>query len=88
MAEHICNICIHEQACAAEYSVDKCPHFTNSYDVAPVRHARWEAHPQAPDVGNVYVCSLCKMNVDGFVKRWYNYCHNCGARMDLEVCDD
>ena len=40
MAEHICNICIHEQICAMlsdfEYSADKCPFFMNAADVEPV----------------------------------------------------
>lgn len=56
-------------------------------DAEKVRHARWKRHPQAPAVGDLYVCSLCKMNVDNFEKRWFNYCPNCGATMDLEVSD-
>ena len=45
-------------------------------DVAPVRHGRWEKNDD-------YTCSLCGYRMvigDGA----YNYCPNCGARMDGE----
>ena len=47
-----------------------------SADVAPVRHGRWEKNDD-------YTCSLCGYRMvigDGA----YNYCPNCGARMDGE----
>ena len=53
-------------------------------DVAEVRHGRWERHPQSNNAEPVYVCSLCKLNVSGFEKRWIKYCPSCGARMDKE----
>ena len=51
-------------------------------DVAPVRHGRWEQHPQSNKNESVYTCSLCKLNVSEFEKRWLKYCPNCGALMD------
>ena len=53
-------------------------------DVAPVRHGRWEKHPQSNEDDPVYTCSLCKLNVSGFEKRWIKYCPNCGALMQEE----
>ena len=53
-------------------------------DVAPVRHGRWKRHLQSDNVNPVYVCSLCKLNVSGFEKRWIKYCPNCGALMQEE----
>ena len=47
-----------------------------SADVAPVRRGRWEKNDD-------YTCSLCGYRMvigDGA----YNYCPNCGARMDGE----
>ena len=46
-----------------------------SADVAPVRHGRWEEY------GKTWWCSEC-----GFETwlRW-DYCPDCGARMDEEV---
>ena len=53
-------------------------------DVAEVRHGRWEQHLQSSRVAPVYTCSLCKLNVSGFEKRWIKYCPYCGARMEKE----
>ena len=50
-------------------------------DVVEVRPGRWEQHPQSNKAEPVYTCSLCKLNVSGFEKRWIKYCPNCGARM-------
>lgn len=49
-------------------------------DVAPVVHARWW-NPKTPKrYGGGLVCSECKKTAD-----WtYNYCPNCGAKMDQE----
>lgn len=51
-----------------------------SADAAPVRHGRWEKNDD-------YTCSLCGYRMvigDGA----YNYCPNCGARMDGDGDDD
>lgn len=54
-------------------------------DVAPVRHGRWIEYTKViiPDPYNkweqAWKCSECGFD-DGFVA--YNYCPNCGAKMD------
>lgn len=54
-------------------------------DVAEVRHGHWE---QEQPQYRLYKCSAC--NKVCFVERWgdkivlYDYCPNCGARMDGE----
>ena len=50
-------------------------------DVAPVRHARWGV-----EVGMNFFkernCPVCKKRIES---NFWNYCPNCGAKMDLEV---
>ena len=56
-----------------------------SVDVAPVRHGRWIEYTKViiPEPYNkweqAWKCSECGFD-DGFVA--YNYCPNCGAKMD------
>lgn len=54
-----------------------------SADVAPVVHAKW-AEVMFRDRFNVryweYLCSSCNR----YANREYDYCPNCGAKMDLE----
>ena len=48
-------------------------------DVAPVRHGRW-VPTKAPFMNECEDCSVC-----GYRTVWghrYNYCPNCGAKMD------
>lgn len=50
-------------------------------DVAPVRHGRW-VQTKAPFMNECEDCSAC-----GYKTVWghrYNYCPNCGAKMDGE----
>ena len=57
-------------------------------DVVPVRHGRWIEYTKViiPEPynkwGHAWNCSECGFD-DGFVA--YNYCPNCGAKMDEEV---
>ena len=48
-----------------------------TYDVAEVRHGRWESYLNE---GLIVKCSVCGSR---YVEPW-NYCPNCGSRMDLE----
>lgn len=56
-------------------------------DVSPVRHGKWIEYTKViiPEPYNkweqAWKCSECGFD-DGFVA--YNYCPNCGAKMDLE----
>lgn len=60
-------------------------------DVAPVRHSHWipaTASKNQNDTVNVFVCSNCHhFTQSKFVKTW-NYCPNCGARMDKEAAHE
>lgn len=60
-----------------------------SADVAPVRHGWWVGYPECLKYTNAYsddhiVCSVCEecySILDNDCGR-FNYCPNCGARMD------
>ena len=56
-----------------------------SSDVAPVKHGQWigsgDGYANGELVYDMWECSECGFN-DGFVA--YNFCPNCGARMDGE----
>ena len=91
MAERSCQKCFHYKACKEVashsgygdiyYAEDQCRNFTPTADVQEVKHAYWERIPGA------YRCSECHCSptLDGS-GNWAltKYCHNCGAKMDLE----
>ena len=47
-------------------------------DAAPVVHARWIHRPDER------ICSNCGLRYSYFGGKDRNYCHQCGAKMDLE----
>ena len=49
-------------------------------DVAPVRHGRW-IEKEKYTFGIMYDCSLCEDRILDNGHHW-NYCPNCGAKMD------
>ena len=49
-------------------------------DVAPVRHARW-IEQEKYTFGVMYDCSICDNLILDNGHSW-NYCPNCGAKMD------
>ena len=49
-------------------------------DVAPVRHGRW-VEKEKYTFGIMYDCSLCENRILDNGHHW-NYCPNCGAKMD------
>ena len=62
-----------------------CIRSMDAADVAPVRHGRWEP-TEAPFMNECEDCSVC-----GYRTVWghrYNYCPNCGAKMDEPMEDD
>ena len=69
---------MYRKICEAEIAIGK----TQAADVAPVRHGRWEW-----DTEDIYKCSNCaeKSHVKEVMghPEW-EYCPNCGAKMDLE----
>ena len=51
-----------------------------SADVAEVRHGKWIRPTRVPD-SMLDECSICGFDTGAFT---FNYCPNCGARMDGE----
>lgn len=51
-------------------------------DVAPVVHGRW-IEQEKYTFGTMYDCSICGTRILDNGHSW-NYCPNCGAKMDLE----
>lgn len=52
------------------------------FDAEPVKHGHWEmygAFTQGTLVIPIYRCSECKEDTNNW---FWNYCPNCGARMD------
>lgn len=51
-------------------------------DVAPVIHGKWKCLNSTQK----HFCSECGMDFDLYAcfRKLYNYCPNCGAKMDLE----
>ena len=60
-------------------------------DVAPVIHAHW-IEQEDVNLDTYYTCSSCKEDFDLIAgtpcENLYNYCPNCGAKMDETVEDD
>ena len=87
--ESICRSCLHSYVCEQfnehrdSYN-QKCyfynDHFVPAADVVPVRHAKWGVN-----VGMNFFkernCPVCKKRIES---NFWNYCPNCGCRMDLE----
>ena len=57
-------------------------------DAEPVRRAQWEAENRRGTLCDTYVCSKCGnmvMQAEGYTYSCiYNYCPNCGAKMDAK----
>ena len=55
---------------------------------APVVHGRWEYIPQTLDTLSQFRCSVCGWwSLDPSIDNAYDYCPNCGAKMDGGVGD-
>jgi len=57
-------------------------HDAPTVDAVPVVHGRWEPHPDYPGFDRCSECKNCIVDdawVDG--EKW-NYCPECGAKMD------
>ena len=55
-------------------------HYMPAADVAPVRHGRW-VEKEKYTFGTLYDCSICGNRILDNGHSW-NYCPNCGCRMD------
>lgn len=81
--EPICNVDVSDVCSAISRFIEN----MQAVDVHPVKHGRW-IYSDIPVFFNPhgrYLCSMCNYEVD---YRDYNYCPNCGARMDLKVIEN
>lgn len=63
-----------------------CIRYMDAADVAQVRHGRWLDVQEKRLFGDHYfLCSNCKSRNGTMIP--FNYCPNCGARMDLTEGD-
>ena len=86
MAEYIERAAAYREICSDEtisgYEKAYCSELIRnipSADVALVVHGRWETNSDRPDT---LICSVCKCGFDMWKHDPYNYCPNCGAKMD------
>ena len=63
-----------------------CIRYMDAADVALVRHGRWE---EASD-GDGIVCPFCRTDFCTIIydTEYFNYCPNCGAKMDEKENDN
>ena len=67
------------QNCSVDYNEgikDAIKAINNSPTVDPVKHGRWKMYK------TFYACSVCEYPDMGHM---YDYCPNCGAKMDGEI---
>ena len=61
-----------------EWEIDEMP----TVDAEPVRHGKWLC---SDDMYETAVCSVCNYDTEEpyeYVKKSWNFCLNCGAKMD------
>lgn len=57
--------------------------YAPTVDAVVVRHGRWEYIPQTLNTLSQLRCSFCGWwSIDPSIDGAYNYCPNCGCRMD------
>ena len=69
-----------EQVGYSRENAADCIRYIDAADVAPVRHGRWE---EASD-GDGIVCPFCRTDFCTIIydTECFNYCPNCGAKMN------
>ena len=85
----ICKDCLHNEVCkygenrsnGMYCTGEKCKQYKPTADVVEVRKGRWKG----AGMGDYY-CSLCCNTYSGGDE--FNYCPNCGAKMDGERRED
>ena len=89
-----CDNCIHKEVCKdkppesypqfmVNIMTDKCENYIHNAYVQPVKHGHWKAHGSLPT--NQWSCSECRglVEVSHYCNEcYYDFCPNCGARMD------
>ena len=69
-----------EQVSYSREDAADCIRYMDAADVAPVVHGRW-VEQEKYAFGVMYDCSICGNRILDNGHSW-NYCPNCGARMD------
>lgn len=73
------------RACWVDDMLDEVDCFQSASDVAPVVHGHW-IEQEDGNLDTYYTCSSCKEDFDLIAgtpcENLYNYCPNCGAKMD------
>lgn len=73
-------MCVH---CETKRSCDTCTELHNwimeRLEYEPVKRGRWTNYKNTETV----ICSECNFGIEPY-QDWFNYCPNCGARMDEE----
>lgn len=73
---------MYRKICEVEIAIGKTP----DADVATVRHGRW-IEQEKYTFGTMYDCSICGNRILDNGHPW-NYCPNCGCRMDGGIKTD
>lgn len=87
MAE--CKNCFHQKVCkyktekisagtTVQETIHECVDYTPTADVVEARHEEWV------DIHTTLMCSECGIIRAKGTTGVYNYCPNCGAKMDLK----
>ena len=80
-----CRDCTHYDICIFHLTADEykqCFHFKNQADVVEVRRGKWILEREPDGTPYCFHCSVCDDCYRiGFVTR-YNYCPNCGSKME------
>ena len=91
-----CKECYHNEVCEALYELNgvprifarQCAYFRNTADVVEVRYGEWYTTRYATLSGGLnwysHSCSACDYTYKTVVPIGYDYCPNCGAKMDGE----
>lgn len=66
----------HNQEPLTEYDLDSLP----SIEAEPVRHGYWDVIAVGTNFNTDRLCSHCKKEIKS---NYWNYCPNCGAKIDL-----
>ena len=84
-----CDKCMHEEICdqvgrllwSTMYGEETCSDYKNRSEYVKVRHGRWVKS----NAGGFVCCTCCEdifVNSDWLRHDTWNYCPNCGAKMD------
>lgn len=88
-AKTYCRGCIHKEVCGW-YPREGCDRFVSVDDIAEVKHGRWMFSLDHSEG----ICTVCQYKIWGrpynntYLIVPYNYCPNCGSKMDGKEAED